>query len=57
MDRMQLDIQDSQKLIIDYRKAYEEVYGRIPIDSEDAQKESAASKFTQRKRVDSQIVS
>ena len=32
MERMQLDVKDSIKLISDYKKAYEETYEKIPIE-------------------------
>ena len=46
VDRMQLDIKDSIKLIIDYKKAYEETYEKIPIEA-NVEKEKPKKKVVQ----------
>ena len=43
---MQLDIKDSIKLIIDYKKAYEETYEKIPIEA-NVEKEKPKKKVVQ----------
>lgn len=58
MDRMQLDVKDSIRLIMDYKKAYEDTYEKIPIDSL-AQKERTSTGTGKRraKPLDQSIVS
>ena len=56
VDRMQLDIKDSIQLIIDYKKAYEETYEKIPIEGL-SQKEKPKKKVLRAKPLDNEIVS
>lgn len=53
---MQLDIKDSIKLIMDYKKAYEETYEKIPIEGL-IQKEKPKKKILRAKPLDNEIVS
>lgn len=52
MDRMQLDVKDSIKLIMDYKKAYVDTYEKIPIESL-LKKERANKKQDRAKPIDS----
>ena len=56
VDRMQLDIKDSIQLIMDYKKAYEETYEKIPIEGL-SQKEKPKKKVLRAKPLDNEIVS
>lgn len=56
IDRMQLDVKDSIKLIMDYKKAYEDTYEKIPIDSS-VQKERKSKRSPRVKPLDQAIVS